>query len=210
MTIFTSHLVVGISGKAGHGKDSVATIIEKQLMANGQQSAIVRLADALKDAYSTMFSLNRDDLEKLEFKLQTNHITGTTHREELQYLGTEAYRNRVKNPDVWIQVLCDRLKQYYGEAIFPALIPDVRFENEARFAINNGVLIRVERPGQADTVNSGHQSEAGFTTIPHLTIINDGDLSKLEESCKAATSLILLKYSTYKQVIKDTKIATFM
>ena len=209
-TPFTSHLVVGIAGKAGHGKDTVAQIISRKLMEQGQYNTIIRLADALKDAYAMMFSLNREDLEKLEFKLKKNEITGTTHREELQFLGTEAYRTRTGNQDVWIQVLVDRLKSYHGDAMFPALIPDVRFENEALFCTRNGLLLKVERPGQAETINSGHVSEAGFRTLPHMTIMNDGSLADLETKCEEAVKLILLKYGTYKLCIREAKMQMFM
>lgn len=209
-TPFTPHLVIGIAGKAGHGKDAVASILSKKLNELGQLNNIIRFADALKDAYSIMFSIDRDKLEELDFKLQKNEITGTTHRQELQFLGTEAYRTRTGNPDVWVQVLCARLQQYYGGGISPVLIPDVRFENEARFCVQNGLLLKVERPGQKETVNSGHVSEAGFTTLPHMTITNDGSLADLETKCDEAVKLILLKYGTYKLGIKEVKMRMFM
>lgn len=210
MTILCSNFIVGVAGKAGHGKDTVANILKEKLEAQDQFSQIMRLADAIKDAYAVMFSIDRPKLEELDFKLKVNEVTGTTHRQELQFIGTEAYRVRTGNPDVWIKVLVHRLESWFNSSLFPVIVPDIRFENEAQFCRQNGILIRVERPGQPETINAGHISEAGFQTPPHLTILNDGTIQDLESKCDEAARLILTRYEAYETGLKDLKSQMFV
>lgn len=170
--------VVGITGKAGHGKDTVARAILESLP-RGEYGNVYRLADPLKRAYETLFSLDRGSMENFQTKNERNSFTGTTHRQELQFLGTEAYRTRTGNPDVWIQLLAHNvLREETEEGL--VVVPDVRFPNEAEFIQQNGILVEVRRENSELVTHSAHVSEAGIGNIkPDYVIDNSGTLDEL-------------------------------
>lgn len=173
-------LVIGITGKAGHGKDTVATMIQDLLSHTlSVTTGIFRLADPLKEGYCSIFGIPRSALEDFDFKNEINSFTGTTHRQELQFLGTEAYRLRVGNPDMWIQLLSRRVTDSMSHDDI-AIVPDIRFPNEAEFVKQNGLLIEVIREDSKLVTHSNHSSEAGIGDIvPDIVIRNDGTLTDL-------------------------------
>lgn len=169
-------LVVGITGKAGAGKDTLASYLYTMLTVKGVKVRIMRLADPLKEAYSALFCLNREDLERFDFKNEVNKFTGNTHRQELQFLGTEAYRVRTNNPDVWVQVLAEKVSKLDVQVV---IVPDIRFDNEAAYALLCGRLVRILRKDNPETI-SNHASEAGVSQEADWTILNGGSLEDLE------------------------------
>ena len=112
--------IIGISGKAGAGKDTLAQMLVLELYRYGE-CRTVHFADVGKAS---------------EIKW-----LGMTVRELLQKFGT-AIREGV-DPDFWVKSLFN----IYEDKDF-IIIPDVRFPNEAK-AIKDrgGILIRIERNG---------------------------------------------------------------
>jgi hypothetical protein len=182
--------IIGLTGEARAGKDTVAKMIEQHYYL----AEVVRTGFAWKLKLSAMriFHPNATQEMALEWadwlKTQadvvieetdvigvTNQITG---RAFLQNYGTEAHRDTF-GEDFWLDAVlwagrddCDIL-----------VISDARFENEVqRIRDRGGEVWRVERPGNVNPDAVGaHASEQ---RIPDeyvtTTIVNDGSLRDLE------------------------------
>lgn len=130
----TKPLYIGISGKARHGKNSVAQAIHELMPSD---STIIGFADALKAYCRVAYGMATKDAPLL------------------QSVGVGL---RQSDDNVWIRVLRDTAE----ESGYPiVLVPDVRFKNEAQFIRDaGGLLVRVIRPGfVADDRPADHISE---------------------------------------------------
>ena len=160
--------IIGISGKAGSGKDTCAGfLVDRGYVRRG-------FADPLKDAVRAIFGLTDAQLFGAE-KEVVDPFWGKSPRRIMQLLGTEAVRNQIDD-DVWIKSML----RFAESSPRPIVVPDVRFPNEANAILaTGGVVWRVERPGIRSV--SPHPSETaldGFT-FSHV-IKNDGSLAMLE------------------------------
>lgn len=180
-------MLIGISGKAGSGKDTIAEMIEKLV----PWSSIYHLADPVKAAAMAI-----DPWVEIG-----NNPDGTVHvcrysgivskygesvakqlpevRRLYQRIGTEMGRN-LFGENFWIDMMYD---WYYSrEPFVTCVVPDVRFQNEA-FAVRNvgGIMVAVTRPDPYDLgENLRHASETELLRIDSdYTISNDGDMEAL-------------------------------
>jgi len=166
-------MIIGISGKAGSGKDTLASFIKEFTNCN-----IVHFADPLKESVRVMANLSHNDVYTQEGKKHTiDWLNDMTVRELLQKVGT-AIRNEV-DPDFWVK----RLIQEIDNSSL-TIIPDVRFLNEVN-AIKDagGIVIRIERNG----INTGaHISETALDNYNNwnMVIFNDYSLETLKEQAK--------------------------
>jgi len=183
-------LIVGIAGKMGSGKDSVASFLHST-----RGYTVVRFADALKAACCAIYGWRLEDLENLEFKMTVDPFWGTTPRVILQKFGTEACRN-VLDKQIWVKCLERRIRDSKAKRF---VIPDVRFINEAQAVKDwGGSLIRVERPGYIPPgltpEQAGHTSETELDAFTDWSagIMNDGDLSKLEDGTVLVAKILEL------------------
>ena len=167
-------MIIGLSGYANAGKDSVAQILVEKF---GYKR--MAFADAIRDILYTLDPLTNNglhvkavvddygwDIAKQDIEI----------RRLLQVLGTEVGRN-VFGDDVWVDVLISKL-----EPMDKVVITDVRFQNEAR-EIHNlaGVLWRINRDG-VSAVNE-HISETQMDQYLFDEIVdNDGSLDDLENT----------------------------
>ena len=170
------HKIIGVTGRAGAGKDTVHRILDEQFA----DYPVNRLAfaDLLKD--SAMASLGLKYASAAAFK-QSGSIKitiGSTEfemsgREYLQRYGAEAHRE-IFGKDFWIDAAFERLQK--GVTI----VTDVRFDNEAT-AIRafGGMVWKIERPGD-EIAESGHSSEQGVSdSLVDQFLINDGSIDDL-------------------------------
>jgi hypothetical protein len=163
--------LIGISGHAGSGKDSIAKFIHTFY----ENAYIEHVADPLKDAASQAFGIARDCFDDTEYKNQVNEYWGVSPRAMAQFMGTEMFRNLAPQllPEkrwgtFWVDRLHGRLFNLLNrgdEGIYEdgdtVIIPDVRFQDEVDYIIaNGGFIITVRRPGYDGAVGiSGHASE---------------------------------------------------
>lgn len=153
--------LIGISGKAQHGKDTVGKIIQSLVsndygvyknqidFINGgdwvreKQSGwkIKKFADALKQIASILTGIPVDDFEKIEVKdsylneeWDWSNPQGPRYkiREFLQRLGTDAIRANL-HPNTWVNALFSTWKPVKMSQYNPSqwIVTDVRFPNEA-------------------------------------------------------------------------------
>jgi hypothetical protein len=176
-------MIIAISAKKQHGKDTVANIIQEY---TNNKFKIVKFADKLKDFVCTLINCTRDNLENEEFKntplgdewdfLNDDCILEKmTPRLLMQKIGTEAMRNNV-HTNVWIN---STLSNYCDKCNW--IITDLRFENEFTVLKKyNAVTIRINRP--EINIMDEHPSETGLDKNNEFDyyITNDSDLENLK------------------------------
>lgn len=198
-------MIIGISGKAQAGKDTVCKMIvytiwyytfsqrlkpfgidhykecviyyDTLLHNIGYQHTF--FAKALKSCLSIILNKDLDKFENISFKnSRIDWLNNMTVRELLQKFGT-AIRNEVCD-DFWVKVC---LKNCTEDCI----ISDVRFESEAKGIRDiNGIIIRINRDGAGA---GNHISETALDNYCFDYIIdNNGTeedlLLKIKEFCK--------------------------
>lgn len=173
--------VIGISGRAGSGKTTVAGMIPG--------AVVLQLADPLYAALAAMLGLPESMLRSPHYKEQPVPGLGKSPRQMLQTLGTEWGREMVDR-QVWIRLLERRISALRDAGVETVAVADVRFENEATAirAMPGGEVWRVHRPGAGTT--AGHSSESGVKLLEHdVEIQNCGNLDALRTRVLEALAL---------------------
>lgn len=163
--------VVCISGKAQHGKDTTASLIEEYLEERGERVLVAHYADLLKYICRTFFNWDGNKDEK------GRHI--------LQYVGTDVIRK--KAPDYWVRFLADFFDIFDNEWDW-VLIPDTRFPNEVdlmreKFGASHIRVVRTDFVSPLTTEQQNHPSEVALDDyFPDYYIENSGDIDALRET----------------------------
>ena len=183
-------MIIGISGKIGSGKDTVAEILQS-LEPSFQNK---KYAGKLKQVAGLLLGVDPAKFEDREYKESTlgpewgwetlgpNRETGRfdyTVRKFLQVLGTEAMRDNL-HTDVWLNAL---FADYTEDQNW--IITDVRFQNEAdRIKEMGGLLIRINRDTGVDS--GSHPSETALDDYNgfDIHIDNNGSIDNLESHIK--------------------------
>ena len=200
-------MVIGISGKAQSGKDTVCRMMVYTLWYYNYSQRLspfgiehyneqvlqyynlinridwyqTSFADKLKQCLSIILKTNRSAFEDNEFKKCNIAWLGMSVRELLQKFGT-AIRNEVCD-DFWVKAC---LKDFEDDNNY--LITDVRFKSEAKgIKEKGGIIIRVNRDGAGA---GNHISEVDLDDYSFDYVINnDGDMEdlllKVKEFCIA-------------------------
>ncbi len=119
-------MIIGLSGYAGVGKDTVA----KYITEIDPTFKIKKFSGKLKEVASLLTGVPAKNFESQEFKHMELSGWDMTVRELLQRLGTEAIRDRV-HKDAWVNALFADYHQ--GENW---VITDMRFPNEYEAVMN--------------------------------------------------------------------------
>lgn len=164
-------MIIGLVGKAGSGKDTVASYL---ISIYGFRK--LSFASNLKDAVAVIFGWDRSKLEGISKEDREwretpdpywSKVLGydITPRYALRYIGTDMFR--VFNPNIWLDS-CFKdidLEQNY-------VITDCRFPNEAdRIKSMGGILIKIKRNNIIS--NSEHASEKYIDSIDVNYAINN-------------------------------------
>jgi len=170
-------VIIGLGYKARCGKDTVAA----WLVENHGFSRLA-FADSLKGACRAIFHLDDRHLYG-DLKEQVHEFWGTTPRDILQRVGTEAMR-RGFDPDIWIKSVEWKIMAPGSPDLW--VIPDVRFPNEAE-AIKRwgGEVWRIDRPGIENAIaTASHTSETSMDSYQGWTgiMVNNGTIEDLYET----------------------------
>jgi hypothetical protein len=167
--------LIGISGRLGTGKDTVASLIQANSERTYQRK---RFADILKKMSSALLGVGEGVLEDRDYKEETIAWLGTTPRYVMQTLGNDWGRNII-DKDIWVKALMFQ----YNPNTSNWIVPDVRYPNEAEaIKKDGGILIRVVRT----YYNDPHPTETAlddYNDWDHV-INNNGTLDELSEKVK--------------------------
>jgi hypothetical protein len=156
--------LIGICGKARHGKDTVA-----QMLSLEAPTTIEAFAVGVKSVAK---------------KLGWNGEKDNNGRVLLQYIGL---RERADDPEHWIRMLFGRIEGLSGIVA----ITDVRFRNEAEAILaRGGELWRVVRPGFDNGLTPEQKAHPSETDLDNYfikrEIVNDGTMEELHAKVMAA------------------------
>ena len=162
-----------ISGKARHGKDTVALDIKEIYGENGLKVIKLAYGSYIKEYAKRISNWNGDE--------------ETKPRELLQELGTDIIRKKIDN-DFFVRRICEDIEvySYYFDII---IISDARFPNEMDWPkkkFDNVVNIRVIRDDYDSVLSEKEQKHLTETALDEYNsydyvIHNDGTLEDLKK-----------------------------
>lgn len=185
--------LIGITGRARSGKDTVAGYMEDMIPCSVRYS----LASPIKRAVFSMLEADKlaEQRELMERKEDTIDWLGHSPRELLQVFGTEGAREHL-GEDFWLKFLdrfCQNTRELEAtfnddDEVYPiyVLVPDVRFNNEAKHIKDKeGIVIKVQGGEDRSKDVRDHASEKGISIryVDHI-IENDGTLEDLQDKVK--------------------------
>ena len=168
--------IIGFTGKAGSGKATRATELERlgwrrMSFADPIRAMLQAWLNISVEAGGTEAAADLQDAKQYaELKELPMAMWGEkTLRQMMQLLGTEFGRDKV-DPDTWVKTMRLRiasLEHGHGKSRkadeLRIVIDDVRFENEAEMIRSlGGTVIRLVGPEGPATGIEGHRSEKGL------------------------------------------------
>lgn len=179
-------MIIGLAGKAGAGKDTVADLLVKH-----HDFQKIAFSDPMKRFCKEVFGWSDEQLwgpsELRNLPDNSRRMTngqGLTPRRALQLLGTEF--GRACYEDVWVDYAIRRARDIGG----PVVITDVRFQNELD-ALHKvgGKVWYISREGAGLMGDAAlHASENGLVQADcDRVILNEGSLSDLEDTIRLMT-----------------------
>lgn len=173
-------LLIGITGKAGSGKDTLADYLVESY---GFQKK--SFAGPLKRGISELFSIPLDSMYDPIEKEQVNHLWNKSPRELMQWLGTDILRKHIRD-DFFLASIANELNNCDAHRV---VITDVRFDNEAEYLSYIGAPIIKIDSGIRETITqlgkneSKHRSEKGISErLIDFTIMNDLGIDDLKQT----------------------------
>ena len=177
-------MIIGLSGYARSGKDTVAELLvlnygfKRLAFADGIREALLALNPILHDGHRLNELVGMYGWEVAKAKDEVRRL--------LQVMGTEVGRKLI-NEDVWVWLLFNKIST--DERI---IIPDVRFPNEARMIEQQGGEVwRINRHNH--TAVNDHVSEHAMDNHMFKRVVyNDGTLDDLSDE------IFMLMHNVYK------------
>jgi len=208
-------MLIGISGKIGGGKDTVAKLLadkfnkkipvfKKSFAFKLKQVVEILSGYKMKTSYDNNFFDGITDFTR-EDKDVFIKVFNQSIGEMLQIIGTEVFRDNY-DKEVWIKSLFNDYNSYEKKNTI-WIISDVRFTNEAEYVkSNDGILIRVNGDPLNIANNSNrdinHPSETALDNYSgfDFMIENIGSLEDLEKKVNGVVEKISKKWK--KNLIK--------
>lgn len=176
--------IIGLSGYAQSGKDTVASILAERGYKRYAFADIMKDCLVAMDPYTGPLRLS-DNIA--DYGWEKAKVLIPEIRRLVQVFGTEVGRN-ILGEDIWVQALINKIKSEMPDKV---VITDVRFENEFSAVKNyGGEMWRVQRPGV--TAPNNHSSEHSLEGVMNLHdhfVNNNGDLENLRDAVLAAEGL---------------------
>lgn len=181
-------MIIGITGRRRHGKDSVAkvlsnkgfTIIELPAPLTEELCIINPWCEVTDRGARANFPrfVRFADLVK-EVGIDMAKDISPDVRPYQQRYGTDIVRDRI-DEDRWVKLALAKMDNPWGRYV----LPNIRVDNEAALCDR---IIRVVRPGYDESVDGNtHKIEDRIDTLPvDATILNDGSLEDLRKKVTA-------------------------
>lgn len=166
-------MIIGLSGYARSGKDTVAELLvlnygfKRMSFADGIRDTLIALNPILHDGMRLNETVKMYGWEVAKAKDEVRRL--------LQVMGTEVGRGLI-HEDIWVWRLFNKIKD--GERI---VIPDVRFPNEAAMIKSrDGEVWRINRANH-HAVNNHISERAMDNYMFDRALVNDGSLDDLSD-----------------------------
>lgn len=159
-------MLIGLVGKKGSGKDTLADFIVKEY-------SFVKYAYAtpLKEACKILFLLSDDQLHDRELKETIDNRWDMTPRKMMQTMGTDLIRTHI-DPNFWIKHFSLWFKNNSEKNV---IVTDCRFQNEIDIVIKlGGKIIKINRETEFDE----HESEVGIDKLQNIDFIINNNSTK--------------------------------
>ena len=178
----TKPFLIGLTGYAGSGKDTVRNILEQQFDYDG-----LAFADPIRDMLRALLDsagIPEKWLTERELKEKEIPELGLSYRQMAQQLGTEW--GRALSENLWLDIAAAKIGMYRQFGCPGVVISDVRFPNEAAWVrAQGGRVWSIVRPGIAPV--RAHASEDLIATLPYdYVIYNQGTIEDLPKAVEAA------------------------
>ena len=182
-------VIIGLTGPAGCGKDTVADHLASEL-----GYARYAFADPLRAALVAGLGIDPACFTNRDLKEKPHVLYGVSPRRMLQTLGTEWGRKLIAD-DVWLRRAALFAHQAARKGSKALVISDVRFENEAAWVRKQGLLLHIHRPdvGAVET----HASEAGVSFVAGADARIE-NTSTVQALCRQA-SIIVRAYCAWQK-----------
>lgn len=186
--------IIGISGKASHGKDLFSNIIIDELKKQSFNKKIYKtsFASPIKEIVLNMFPFLDSELLYGSSELRKTPIPGYINPETNDVLTIRdvlcqtGKLGRSYNPDCWVYATTNKFPKLIAENKF-IIIADARFKNECKHLHSLGAkIIRIIRPGVGFTTNDISETDLDDYTDFDKIIINN----TLDDLRKAAIDVI--------------------
>jgi len=171
-------MIIGITGKIGSGKTTLANYLVKS-----HNYTEYSMASPIK-SIAQIFGYTHDQLNgSQQQKLEIHEHWGISGREFLQKVGTELFRDKIKEvlpnmKSVWV----DLFRLQYEKEPKAYVISDIRFVDEANIIKQlGGIIIKVVRNSDvssATRIEHVHKSELEMDSIPIDITIDNNRLGK--------------------------------
>lgn len=131
-------ILIGISGKLGSGKDTIAKFLPDAMPSKGLRVTYMAFADHIK--VSVASRLGRNIMDFYDRKEPSD-------RKLLQEEGTENGRDKYGD-DIWVNTLWNwSIVRAMRDGVDVIIVTDCRFPNEAEFIeTHGGLVIRIDAP----------------------------------------------------------------
>ena len=182
-------MLIGITGKAGAGKDTIG-----DYLVNQKGFKKIALADPIKRLVKDVFVLDDKIVyDRVEREKPLDKWNGISVRKLLQTIGTELFRKNI-DESIWVKSLWYRVEQDKDSNY---IVTDVRFPNEMNFlkekAKDNFLSIKVIRDGCNGQVGIvGHESEK-YDLEADITLENNGTYEELYKQIDGIVSKMVCK-----------------
>jgi len=121
-------ITIGLVGRAGSGKDTMAEILRTKLESRGKRVYVAGFADIIKELMSEMYLVPLDCFYDRVLKEEVHpRMYGKTPREVCQWFGTNIVRDEVDR-DFWYNRMITQIDDRGSDV---TIITDCRFINEA-------------------------------------------------------------------------------
>lgn len=169
-------MIIGILGKAGSGKDTIADYLSKKY--NFKKIA---LADPIKRLVKDVFVLDDKTVyDRVAREQSLPQWKEWSVRKLLQYIGTELFRRNIDD-SIWVKSLWFRVSE---DANSDYAVPDIRFPNELNYLLKACPYfysIKIKRNGCEGNIGlKGHESEA-YDLDADFVLENNGSFEELYE-----------------------------
>lgn len=134
-------LLIGVSGRAGAGKDAFALMLKDALEKQGFKVFTAAFADPVKTIYKSFFEGDPYTNDRyIKEQMPVPRTGERTMRYILSMIGTEFGRDLI-HPDLWIWDMQRRMKQFSTLRKEVLIVTDIRMVNELRMMQEHGATI---------------------------------------------------------------------